>query len=185
MLVVSTQIHILSDREIEGLFELPRFTHQDRMQFFSLSVQERNTIEKELRSTQPKAYCILQLGYFRARQIFFSFAAYQDEDLAYMLARYFLGSSAKEMNVPDQRTRKKHQQIILRLCHFRPCSDKEKEVLREKARQAARISGKPYYVFRILMNYITSMKVDLLGYRWFQHTVSQILVQEGRRLDRS
>lgn len=106
---ICKQLRILSDREIEETFSFPRFTHEDRMQYFLLSAQERNTIEAELRSTQSKAYCILQLGYFKARQIFFSLEASQtDDDLPYVLARYFPGSSVMDMNVPDQRTRKKH-----------------------------------------------------------------------------
>lgn len=179
----SKQLRILSDREIEETFGFPRFTHEDRMQYFSLSVQERNTIETQFRSAHSKAYCILQLGYFKARQIFFSLEASQtDDDLAYVLARYFPDSSVMDMNVPDQRTRKKHQQIILELCHFKLCDDKERAILKDKARQAAQISGKPHYVFRILMDHIAGMKVDLPGYRWFQDTVSQALAQERRRL---
>ncbi len=177
------RLRILSDREIEETFGFPRFTHEDRMQYFSLSVQEHNTIEMQLRSTQSKAHCILQLGYFKARRIFFSLEVSQtDDDLAYVLARYFPDSSVTDMNVPDHRTWKKHQQLILELCHFKSCGDKERTILKDKARQAAQVSGKPRYVFRILMDHIAGMKIDLPGYRWFQDTVSQALVQERLRL---
>jgi len=178
------RLRILSDREIKEIFGFPRFTHEDRMKYFSLSERERHTFETELRSVRSKAHCILQFGYFKAQQIFFSSDTYQgiEEDLAYVLRQYFPDNSSKEVIIPDPRTRKKHQQIILKLCQFKRCGKKDKKVLREKACQAARVSSKPHYVFRILMDLIANMKIDLPGYRWFQDTVSQALTQERRRL---
>ena len=61
---------ILSRDEIEALYGHPRFTHEERCEYFSLAPEEKAALE-QLRVINAKLYFILQLGYFKARKMFF------------------------------------------------------------------------------------------------------------------
>ena len=178
------QLRILSDSVIAEIYDLPRFTHEERMRYFSLTPTEKEAIDT-LHSVKSRAYCILQLGYFKARHLFFSFEpAKIREDLVYVFEHHFPTSSLVDTEMPDQRTWRKHQQMILQLCRFRHCDAAEKKALSEKARLAVQVSSKPVYVFRVLMDHVSEMRVALPSYRWFQDTVSQALADERTRLSK-
>ena len=51
-----------------------------------------------------------------------------------------------------------------------------------KARQAAKISSKPIYVFRELMQYLAEQRIVAPGYSLLQDTVGQALTYEQNRL---
>ena len=61
---------ILSRDEIEALYGHPRFTQEERGEYFSLAPREKAALE-QLRVINAKIYFILQLGYFKARKMFF------------------------------------------------------------------------------------------------------------------
>ena len=61
------RLRILGDDEIEAVYRRPRFTHEERLEYFSLSPTEKAALE-QLHSIKSRIYFILQLGYFKARQ---------------------------------------------------------------------------------------------------------------------
>jgi hypothetical protein len=83
------RLNILGDDEIEALFGLPRFTHDERVQYFTLAPTETAVLE-QLRSVASRIYFILQLGYFKARRMFFVFSLPEvEEDARYIQEQYF------------------------------------------------------------------------------------------------
>jgi hypothetical protein len=66
------RLRILSEDERESLYGRPQFTHEERSQYFSLSPREQALLE-QLHSLTSRLYCILQLGYLKARHLFFVF----------------------------------------------------------------------------------------------------------------
>ncbi|WP_141550121.1 DUF4158 domain-containing protein, partial [Bacillus pseudomycoides] len=66
------RLKILSDDEIHRLYSRPIFTYQERVQYFTLSHVEKEVLHT-LRSIKSKVYFILQLGYFKSKQLFFQF----------------------------------------------------------------------------------------------------------------
>ena len=58
-----TRINLLSDAEIEELYNIPHFTKQDREIFFALSKNDYKLLN-QYRTQKLKLYFILQLGYF-------------------------------------------------------------------------------------------------------------------------
>jgi len=67
------RLRILDDAEIDALYGRPCFTPDDRQLFFTLTQPEKETLEL-LRSVPAQISFILQLGYFKAKSIFFSFS---------------------------------------------------------------------------------------------------------------
>ena len=80
------RLSILGEDEIETLFGRPRFTHEERIQYFSLSQLEKDLLQG-LRSVKSQAYFVLQLGYFKAKHLFFILASSRDP---IPLAKYLL-----------------------------------------------------------------------------------------------
>ena len=64
------RLAILSRDEIEAIYGRPCFTKEERGEYFSLSPAEQVALE-QLRFVNAKIYFILQLGYFKARNMFF------------------------------------------------------------------------------------------------------------------
>ncbi len=64
------RLKILGGDEIDALYAHPRFTHEERVEHFALSPAEVAALE-QLHSIKSKIFFILQLGYFKARHMFF------------------------------------------------------------------------------------------------------------------
>lgn len=179
--LIQKRLHILGDDEIENLYALPHFTSDEQNEYFALSPREIATIE-QLHSIKSRIYCILQLGYFKARHLFFvfSFSAVV-ADARYIQTRYFPEFELTEFE-PTKVTRLKHQRLILDLCHYRACHEAERQALMSKAQQAAKVCGKPVYIFRELVHYLETQRIVVPGYSFMQDIVGQAIAYEQTRL---
>ena len=175
------RLNILGEDEIEALYGRPRFTHEERIEYFSLSPTERSVLA-QLHSIKSQLCFVLQLGYFKARPQFFIFSLHEvAEDAKYVQAQYFPGHQVADLTIAKV-TRIKQQGMILELLNYRYCDTQERQTLQAKARQAARIFGKPVYVFRELMHYLQQQRIVAPGYSFLQDTVGQALLYEQNRL---
>ena len=85
------RLSILGADEIDELYARATFTPEERMQFFSLSQPERDLLQG-LRSVKSQAYFVLQLGYFRAKHLFFIFDFDEvEDDMHFVLGQHFDG----------------------------------------------------------------------------------------------
>lgn len=71
MLNNTKRLIILSKAEYAALYELPDFDHQQRLDYLTLTEQEQK-LALSYPDLPSKVYCILQIGYFKAKQIFFA-----------------------------------------------------------------------------------------------------------------
>ena len=177
----SDRLQILSPEEYELLWGFPHFTQSDRDLFFTLTAPEREAQER-CRSIRTRIHFLLLLGYFRARQRFFRFElpAVRD-DVDYLRRRYFDNKAIVDLTVSDH-TRKRHVETILGLFRYRQCALDERIMLEAHARQAARISSRPVYVLRELVDLLRRERVVLPGYTILQELVRGALAFERKRL---
>ena len=175
------RLHILGDDEIADLYGRPHFTPEEQSEYFTLSPRESTAIE-QLHSIKSRIYAILQLGYFKARHLFFifSFPAIA-ADAQYIQARYFPKFQLTEFE-PAKVTRLKQQHIILQLCNYRICTELDRQALMNKAQQAAKVCAKPIYIFRELIHYLEEQRIVAPGYSFMQDVVSQAITYEKDRL---
>ena len=148
------RLQILGAEELDALYGLPRFTPEERQEYFALSPPDLAALAP-LHSLKSRFYGILQLGYFRARHQFFVFRLHDvEEDARYLQAFYFptLPVSFLEWTI-TKATRLKQQRLILALCQYRLCNAHTQRQLQSKAQQAARVSSKPVYLLRTLLHY--------------------------------
>jgi len=176
------RLRILADDEIEAIYSRPHFTPEERGQFFALAPLEKELLQA-FRSVHSQSYFILQLGYFKAKQLFFTFA-YPEviADLQYILTAHFPQVQLTALSDVNRRTNLRQRRLILELCHYRLCGDQERQQLQTKARQAAKISSKPIYVLRELLQYLAEQRIVTPGYSFLQDTVGQALTYEQERL---
>ena len=66
------RLKILSPEEIEALYGRPRFSEEEREQYFALIPAEKEVLDG-LGSIPSQISFILHLGYFKARRLFFVF----------------------------------------------------------------------------------------------------------------
>ena len=95
----SRRLSILTQREIDDLYGLPRFTEEDRQLYFDLSAAEEARVHA-MHTAAAKAHFVLQLGYFKAKRQFFSYPYHAvQEDLRYILGRHFPGRAGNDQSI--------------------------------------------------------------------------------------
>ncbi len=175
------RLKILEDDEIDSIFSRPFFSDEERSIYFSLSATE-NAVMQKMHTYESRIYFILHLGYFKARQQFFDFETQMVEtDINYIHRTYFPGIN-QGISAVSKTTRLKQQSLILGICHYHACDATQQQKLEEKAQQLAKISSKPMYVFRELMDYMKQQRITIPVYSYLQDMIGQILKQEQSRL---
>lgn len=178
---VNKWLRILSDDEIKSIYSLPCFTPEERNEYFCLTPTETSVLE-QLRSVKSKVCFILQLGYFKAKRMFFIFSlAEVQEDAQYTMDRYFPDFSLVDLNI-SKITRLDQHRLILELCHYHSCNKQQRQQLEAKARQAAMLCAKPLYILRQMMDYLEDHHIVIPAYSYIQNTVGRVLSYEKDRL---
>ena len=180
-IAIQKRLQILGDEEIENLYGLPHFTPEEQVEYFTLSAREAAALER-FRTVESRLYAMLQLGYFKARHLFFIFSFdTASVDAQYIQDRYFLGAELTKPTI-SKVTRLNQQHCILELCNYRTCDEAARQRLSDKAAQAASICGKPVYIFRELLRYLEAQRLVTPGYSVLQNIVSGAIVYEQNRL---
>src|SRR5216684_791637 len=177
------RLHILDNEEIEALYGRPCFTGDDRTHVFTLTQPEKDLLAS-FTHLPIQLYFLLQLGYFKAKQMFFTFT-FDDvvEDVTYLLERYFPATPLPELRMLNKRTILKQRQRILELFSYRLCTPTDRHDLFLRAQQAARISSKTIYILRELLHYLTEHRLVKPGYTLLQEElVGKALTAEAERL---
>jgi TnpA family transposase len=176
------RLKILATDEIESIYDRPKFNREDQIKYFTLSQSDLEILEV-FGSIKSQVYFILQLGYFRAKHLFFIFTLDEVEnDFQHVIERHFNAKQIGGIKVIDKQTRLKQQRLILELHRYRLCGKEERQELEYKAQQSAKVYSKPIYVFRELINYLTDQKIVIPGYTLMQDIISQALTAEHNRL---
>ncbi len=88
------RLTILSEAEKIALYGIPAFDDFQRVEFFAMTDTERS-LALGRKSFLAQVYCLLQIGYFKAKQAFFIFSLddVPHEDVDFLLQRYFPGQT--------------------------------------------------------------------------------------------
>src|SRR6266853_484086 len=177
------RLHILNNEEIEALYGRPCLSGEDRTNVFTLTQPEKDLLAS-FTQLPIQLYFLLQLGYFKAKQMFFTFT-FDDvvEDVTYLLERYFPATPLPELRMLNKRTILKQRQRILELFSYRLCTPTDRHDLFLHAQQTARISSKPIYILRELLHYLTEQRLVKPSYTFLQEDlVGKAVTAEGKRL---
>lgn len=181
---MSKQLTILSDGEISKLYDLPKFDEDARQAYFEFNDAEKAVMNQHGR-VFTKIYFALQLGYFKAKQLFFIVDLEKvHKDAEYIRQRYFPQHVLNLSGKVSQTTRLQQQQLILNLYDYQVADENNRVILIAKAEKLAMLYSRPIYIFRELLNYLEQNKIVLPGYSVMQkHIIAQALIKERLRLE--
>jgi hypothetical protein len=178
----SRRLSILSAREADDLYGLPRFTEEDRDLYFDLSPAERELVDRVV-TISVAVHLVLQIGYFKAKRQFFVYALDGvTEDAGHILRRYFPARDMVEIKSPSRSTRLEQQQAILKLFDYRSCDAAAKEELGRKAQRIAMLSTQPVFILREVLQHLIHQRIVAPGYTYLQDMVGRTVTSERLRV---
>lgn len=177
----NTRLTILSKAEIDDLYALPQLNDDERAFYFSLDDEEMLEM-KSLKSIETRVHFILQLGYFKTKNLFFdtTFEMCLD-DVRYISNTYFNGVDITQSSV-TKRTKFHNYARILKCVAYTFLNQNTHEQLIQKARACATICVDPRYLFEQLILFLEEHHIVLPGYSTLQKIISQSLMLESQRL---
>lgn len=179
------RLTILTAKDVQALYGLPRFNGEERDIYFTLDPLEKQTLA-EYRTLVAKIYFILQSGYFKAKKQFFVFSfSAVSEEVAYIQRRYFPKVTKLSGLAISKPTRLAQQAQILQLYGYHTCSREWRQQLQEKASYLVTIYTKPVYVFKELLNFLEHNRIVIPGYSVMQLQVGKAMTGERRRLEKT
>jgi TnpA family transposase len=182
MIVNQNRLSILTQSEIQDYFGIPRLTQEDREYYFELADNEVKLISENW-PLNSKLYFVLQLGYFKARRMFFSFDIEAvANDVSYIIEMYFPYDANHEFKVPSKQTRVNQQKIICQHFSFRRYDKHAGAELKDIARRIVRRSAKPIYILRELLSHLDKQRVAPPAYSTFQDLIGRCLSEERQRI---
>lgn len=136
------------------------------------------------KSVLAQVYCLLQIGYFKAKQAFFQFSLDDvlPEDIDFLLQRYFPGKTL--INAPLHTSEYYVQRNkISKLFGYRMWSDDDLPALRSKATLLARTDVSPTFLLAELMVFLIGQRIVRPGYSTLQSIIRDALTAERERLE--
>lgn len=82
------RLTILSAEEKFALYELPDFNESQQQQYLIFTNDEQQLIFTRS-NLSAQLYCALQIGYFKAKQMFFDLDKVPQEDIDFLMKCYF------------------------------------------------------------------------------------------------
>ena len=179
----SKRLTVLSSAERTALYSLPDFDDFQRAAFFAFTEAELALAERR-KGTCAQLYCLLQIGYFKAKNAFFDLSsqAVPSNDIAFLTERYFCDGP---LTLQPLKKRERYAQRIeiAKLFGFQLWSRTHRPSLVEAAALLARRDVTPTFVLIELLVFLNSRKIVRPGYTTLQSIIGEALTAERRRLE--
>jgi len=151
-------MRILSTNEQETFDKPPAFDHRDRKKFLDFP-KSLLTTAATMRNPDHQIGFLVSCGYFRATRRFFAPVDFWERDLAYVASQ--LGHPlSSTLQYPD-RTRQRHQKIILDFHGFAPFDQSTSYALATEIATMARMHIKPRLIFDRCVDFLIQHRVQV------------------------
>ena len=179
---ISKRLSILSDLEELAFYGFPDFDNAQRYQYFTFQQKELELI-MSCPSFHSQVYCALQIGYFKAKNIFFNRASYEflKEDADFLVKKYFSSWPLEEFTI----TKHEHylqQKEICKLFGYKPWSNSLLSEINEYIKIIVKRDITPNFIATELLSFLKNQKIVRPGYTTLQDIVSSALTNERNRL---
>ncbi len=152
------RMRILSTNEQETFDKPPAFDHRDRKKFLDFP-KSLLTTAATMRNPDHQIGFLVSCGYFRATRRFFAPVDFWERDLAYVASQ--LGHPlSSTLQYPD-RTRQRHQKIILDFHGFAPFDQSTSYALATEIATMARMHIKPRLIFDRCVDFLIQHRVQV------------------------
>ncbi|EGQ8057305.1 DUF4158 domain-containing protein [Vibrio alginolyticus] len=177
----SKRLSVLTDAEKFALYGLPDFDEGQQLEFLSLQAEEL-ALATSRPNIQAQIYCILQIGYFKAKHAFFHFTPTDVEsDFNFVIHRYFRNESFSE-NTISTHEYYIQRQMITEFFGYNQWSGSVSSKLDTLATQLVRRDITPGFVATELICWLNDKKIIRPKYSTFQKIISKALSKERQRL---
>ena len=171
---MTTFIKILPPHNLKLFDNPPVFTGEQRKQIFTIQKWVLSLIESFV-SPSNKIGFVLQLGYFRAVNKFYTSKKFHQKDIEYIARN--LKIDLETINITDYRytTSERHQQIILAETGFKKFNIKMKKILGSEAEQLTFCQQKPRLIFMSLVDFLQTKKIQVPNYNTLAEIITDSL----------
>jgi len=174
-------LSVLSDAEQEALYGQPDLDDGQQLQYLSLSETEL-ALALSRPGLPTQVYCVLQIGYFKAKHAFFRFDwSMVEDDCAFVLSRYFYGEAFERKEITDHE-HYTQRGVIAALFGYRLWSAAFLPPLEQQAAQIMHRDVTPGYVAAELIVWLNEHKIVRPGYTTLQELIGTALAAERQRL---
>ena len=152
------RMRILTASEQEAFSKPPLFNHCERKKFFALP-RALLDMAQNIRSADHQVGFLVSCGYFRATRRFFAPTDFESRDVAYVANQ--LGYDDVSARIYPDRTRQRHQQLILDFYGFSPFDEAAKKVLSVEIITMARMHLKPRLIFDRCIDFLIQRRIQV------------------------
>ncbi len=168
---MATFIKILSQSDIKAFEFPPEFNGEERKRFFSLPIWA-NEIVESVRTPINKVGFVLQLGYFRAVNRFFTSGKFYSRDIHYVASKSGVDVDQIEFIEYFKSTNGRHQDVIRDHLGFRRFDEKTKEILVEETVSLCSNQIKPRLMFMSLVDFLIRKRIEIPTYYAFSEAIT-------------
>lgn len=178
----SGRLTVLSQAERTALYGLPDFDDFQRADFFAFTEAERAVADRR-KGPVERLHCLLQIGYFKAKQAFFTFDGRDipSEDIEFLLTHYFPGDTVA-LRPLRRNERYAQRAAIAEVFGYRSWSEADRPTLIETAALLVRRDVTPTFILIEVLAFLKARRIVRPGYTTLQTIISDVLVAERRRL---
>ena len=182
MRATNKQLTLLSETERLALYALPDFDPNQRLEYLTLTDAEQQLMYSR-HDLSGKIYCALQMGYFKAKQLFFRFSWEEtvSEDVTFIGQHYF-SEQALELHPITKHEHYVQCHAIADLFGYQLWSKHFKPLVHQKIQQIILRDINPQFIMIELLSFFNEKKIIRPRYTTLQMIISEILNKERQRL---
>lgn len=179
----SQRLYILNNQDFSSTYDRPRFNDLERRHFFILSEPELQIVKLKPfngRETSSKLYFIIQLGYFKAKHLFFRFQYTEVEDDVRFVLNTHLPNDPEPTNLPTRKFQLSAQLQILQLLGYH-CHE-QNSLIENRLSDIVCRTMVPIDIFQELKITLEKEKVVLPTYSALQDAIGSAIKNEENRI---
>ncbi len=178
---MATLIKILSPRNIKLFDNPPALTGEQRKQMFTTQTWVLKLLETFTNPTNKIGF-VLQLGYFRAVNKFYTSKKYHQRDIEFIARNLKIDLNEIFITEYKDRTSLRHQEIILEKIGFKKFTPEIKQGLITEAELQTSRQQKTRLIFMSLVDFLQTKKIQVLNYNMFAEIITHSLKNYETRL---
>lgn len=175
------QITLVSEAELSALYDQPDFDSDQRLEYLNMTVEEQGLMRKRS-NLVAQVHFALQLGYFKAKHLFFRFKWNEvEEDTAFIMQEYFPEQTFEPISITNHEHYAQYN-IISKNLGYRLWSKDFEGLVHDQAEQIIRRDISPQFILMELLAFLREQKIIRPGYTTLQTIVTHVLNIERQRL---
>ncbi|ECG1390739.1 TPA_asm: Tn3 family transposase [Salmonella enterica subsp. houtenae serovar 45:g,z51:-] len=176
------RIRILTNNEINELYQIPSFSAVEREEYFSLD-KELRTIINGISKIENRIYMILIIGYFRYKPVIHDISDLKTKkNIKYIVQEYYPKINHNLQITISKRTKSRLTRSMLSILGFRQLTPELKKALIIRLKDVATICMDPKYILDELLAFLGQQRIALPGYSTVQDLISEVLNYERLRI---